>query len=522
MAAKRVGIMDIRQLLQLKIKGQSNRRVEEIIGIHRNSVNTYVRLFKASGKSFGDLLALSDKDLLELFPSSGTIDKQRYEDLSSDFDYFRKELKKPGCTRQKLWEEYLLKCPEGYGYTQFNEHLNRWLHRVKGSGKLEHKAGDKLLVDYTGQKPSYVNKETGELIEVEVMVAILPCSQYTFVEASPSQKLEDFIGSMNSCLDYLGGVPQVIVPDNLKSAVTKGSKYAPILNKTFKDFALHYNCAINPTRTHSPQDKAMVEGAVKIVYQRIFYPLSKMTFFSLEDMNKEIRKLRIAYNDYLLSHLKVSRLQQFQTIEQSFLAPLPKDNYEIKTYKKATVQKMGYVFVSSDRHYYSVPFRYIGKKVEVSFDRQTVEIHYNRERIATHKRDYRSGKYSTIKDHLSSSHNFYRNWSPEYFQQLARPHGSQVEAYIKDLIEQAAYPEVAYKQCLGIIALAKTYGNHRLNKACKRGFSFHQLGYHIIKKILENKMDQVAESTEEQQSNIPEHQNIRGSQYFLDLLNQLN
>jgi transposase len=249
MAAKRVGIMDIRQLLQLKIKGKSNRRVEEIIGIHRNSVNTYVRLFKASGKSYRDLLELSDKDLSELFPSSGTIDKQRYEDLSSDFDYFRKELKKPGCTRQKLWKEYLFKCPEGYGYTQFNEHLNRWLHRVKGSGKLEHKAGDKLLVDYTGQKPSYVNKETGELIEVEVIVAILPCSQYTFVEASPSQKLEDFIGSMNSCLDYLGGVPQVIVPDNLKSAVTKGSKYAPILNKTFKDFALHM---VAPSIPHGP------------------------------------------------------------------------------------------------------------------------------------------------------------------------------------------------------------------------------------------------------------------------------
>ena len=182
----------------------------------------------------------------DLFPGLGTIDNPKYGALSVYFNYFLQELKKPGCTRQVLWKEYLEKHPQGYAYTQFNEHYNRWAGQVKASGKLDHKAGDKVYVDYTGKKLSYVNKETGELIEVEVFVGILPCSGYTLVEAGPSQKLEDFIGSMNNCLRYFGGSPNAIVPDNLKSAVSKGSKYEPVLNKTFKDFALRYGSAVNP------------------------------------------------------------------------------------------------------------------------------------------------------------------------------------------------------------------------------------------------------------------------------------
>lgn len=514
MAAKRIDIMDIRQLLQLKNKGLSNRKTAKTIGLHRNSVNHYVRLFKASGKSYESLLLIPDQGLLELFPTPGTTDKNKYEDLSSYFSYFHSELKKPGCTRQVLWNEYLCKHPQGYGYTQFNVHFNRWLKQVKASGKLEHKAGDKAYIDYSGKKLSYVDKATGEVIEVEVFVGILPCSGYTFVEASPSQKLEDFIGSMNNCLQYFGGVPQAIVPDNLKSAVSKGSKYEPILNKTFKDFALHYDCAINPTRTYSPQDKALVEGAVKLVYQRIFYPLSKMTFFSLTDLNQEISRLLQAYNDYLLTHLKVSRQQQFLTIEKDFLSALPTQKYELKHYKRATVQKMGYIFLSHNKNYYSVPYRFIGKKVEVSYNQQTVEIHYKKERIATHQRSFRSGHYVTIKEHLSSSHNFYNNWSPTFFEKMAHPYGIAVVEYVKALIEQAAYPEVAYKQCLGIIALSKTYEKSRLNNACKRGLTFHRYSYHIIKNILENKMDIQQPVTLFTNNEITQHENIRGGTYY--------
>lgn len=513
MAFNRIKIMDLRQLLQLKTKGLSNRKSSLLIGIHRNSINSYVQLFKSTGKSYKDLLALSDKELSELFPLPKTIDKRRYEVLSKKFEYYRDELKKPGCTRQVLWKDYLDKHPDGYGYTQFNEHFNRWLKPFKGSGKLNHIAGDKVYIDYTGKKLSYIDKKTGDVVEVEVFVGVLPCSNYTFVEATPSQKLKDFVGSMNNCLRYFGGVPKAIVPDNLKSAVTKGSKYAPILNKTFKDFALHYGSVINPTRSYSPQDKALVEGAVKLVYQRIFYPLSKMTFFSLLDLNKEIKRLLEEYNNQLMTNIQLSRKQQFLSLEASYLSPLAPNNYEIKYYKKSKVQKMGYIFLSADKHYYSVPYRYIGKKVEVSYNSQSVDIQYNRERIAIHKRNFQPGQYTTIKDHLSSSHKFYSDWSPEFFQKLARPHGVSVSEYIQRLIESRNYPEVAYKQCLGLLKLGNEYGKERLNNACKRGLTNNRYGFYIIKNILKNNMDKL-EQDEQPNPEIKAHRNIRGASYY--------
>jgi len=477
MAFKRIEIMDIRQIIQLKLQGFSNRKAAQILGIHRNSINEYVRLLKTSSISYEELLKLSDKELSLLFPLKSTLDHKRYEQLNTYYSYFQSELKKPGCTRQTLWREYLQKHPDGYGYTQFNQHFNSWLYRVKASGKFIHKAGDKMYVDYTGKKLSYIDKTSGEVIEVEVFVGILPCSHYTFVEASLSQKREDFIGSMNRCLRYFGGVPKAIIPDNLKSAVTKSSKYEPVLNKTFKEFALHYGSVINPARSYSPQDKALVEGAVKLVYQRIFYPMSKMQFFSLQELNNQVSLKLKEYNEYLMSQSQVSRQEQFLQIEQDYLSPLPSQNYELCYYKSVKVQKMGYVYL--------------------------------------YRRSYRAGHYTTIREHLSSSHKFYSDWSPNYFEKLAKPLGDCVVLYVQALIKQYTYPEVGYKQCLGIIALKKTFSTTRINNACKRGLTFHRYGYRIIKNILENNMDfeQQASSTESD-LDIQPHENIRGAQYY--------
>jgi len=513
MAANRLEIMDIRQLLQLKTQGFSNRKIGKIIGVHRNSINEYVRLFNASKESYEALLKHTDEELLVLFPIKGSIDKLRYEELSGYFPYFLKELFKPGCTRQTLWREYLYKHPEGYSYTQFNHHFNQYLNRVKASGKLIHKAGEQLYIDYTGKKLHYTDPSTGEVISVEVFVGVLPCSGYTFVQASPSQKREDFIDCLNNCLSFLGGVPRVIVPDNLKAAVSKASKYEPVLNKTFKAFALHYGCAINPTRAYSPKDKALVEGAVKLVYQRIFYPLSKMDFFSLREINEQVHKQLQVYNDYLLSHIQVSRRQQFQTLESDFLQALPNQAYQLRYYKVAKVQKMGYIFLSSSKNYYSVPYRYIGKKVQVQYNQNTVEVYYQTERLASHLRSFKAGHYVTIPEHLSSQHQFYNDWNPDYFKKLAAPLGESVQDYVTALIDQAAYPEIGYKQCLGIIALAKTYSKQRLNNACKRGLGFHRYGYRTIKNILENKMD-LLEQTQRHPRSVPDHENIRGAEYY--------
>lgn len=512
MARKRVDFMKLKQLLLLKEQGKSNRGCERELGIHRNTVNYYVHHFESSGLSYQKLLLMDEASLKELFPHQPNYDQQRYKSLSSYFTYFQKEFKKPGCTREVLWKEYLEKHPDGYRYSQFNKHYNRWLNKVKISGKLVHIAGDKMYVDYTGKKLSIVNKKTGEVEELEVFVAILPSSQYTYVEASRSQKKEDFIGSMNRALAFFEGVPKSIVTDNLRSAVSKSSKYEAVLNKSLRDLALHYQTTINPTRAYSPQDKALVEGAVKLVYQRIYYALSKMTFFNIADINAAIREKLVEYNNYEMSRIESSRKEQFIEIEKPFLGVLPANIYELKEYRKAKVQKMGFIYLSQDKNYYSVPYRYIGQQVEVQYNTDTVEVYYQSNRIALHKRSYRKGAYIKQNDHLSSSHKFYQDWSPDYFKNLAAPIGSHVQAYVSKLLDQGSYPEVAYKQCLGIIHLKKDY-SERLNDACQMALDLPRYGYHIIKNILLNKMD-IKNKDSQDEHHIKKHKNIRGSDFY--------
>lgn len=513
MAAKKVDIMNLRQLILLKSKGESNRSCEKLLGIHRNTINYYVRLFGCSGLSYEELLGQDDKSLNELFVESAVVDVDRYKVLSGYFTYFEKELTKPGCTRQTLWQEYLQKHPDGYGHSQFNEHFARWRDKIKSSGKLLHKAGDKLYIDYAGKKLHLTNKRTGEITEVEVFVGILPASHYTYVEASKSQKKEYFICSVNRCLHYFGGVPRSLVTDNLKSAVSKSSKYEPILNKSLRALAVHYQTTINPTRAFSPQDKALVEGAVKLVYQRIFYPLSKITFFSLEELNRAIWEKLEVYNDYLMKQLEASRRQQFLDIEKPYLSPLPSQPYEIREYKKAKVQKMGFVYLNEDKNYYSVPYRYIGVTVEVQYNSDEVEVYYKLQRIATHKRNYRKGAYTSKEEHLSSSHKFYQGWSPDFFLSWAGKSGAHVEAYVGKLLQQADYPEIAYKQCLGVINLKAFHTDQRLDNACRMALNQPRYGYHIIKNILENKMD-LKDTSQATRTHIGEHNNIRGAEFY--------
>ncbi len=384
MAATQIDIMKIKQLLLLKSKNLSNRKIASEVGIDRNTVNEYVRRLLSSGLSYQELLNFEEKDLQDLFPSKEAMDKERFASLLGLFPGYVNELKKPGCTRQHLWNRYKQEHVDNYSYSQFCQLFGDWLDSKKVSGKLHHIAGEKLYIDYAGKKLQIVDKETGEIKDVEVFVAVLPASNYTYVEASYDQTRESLVKSVGNCLVYFGGVTLAIVPDNLKSAVTKASKYEPVINKTFRDMGQHYGCVINPTRTYSPQDKALVESAVNLVYQRIYYHLSNMTFFSLSDLNNQIHILLEKYNRYKMQTSGISRLKQFIEIEKEHLSVLPNEPYLIKNYNRAKVQKMGYIYLSEQKNYYSVPYRYIGKHVEVQHTMDTVEIFYNKERLATH------------------------------------------------------------------------------------------------------------------------------------------
>src|SRR5690554_453747 len=510
--ANKLDPMDLKQIISLHKDGLSNRQIGELLGISRNTVNSYMKQIRGSDHSLDELLAMDSGTLEELFTAHTTIKNDRYDQLMGYFDRINLQRNHPGFTFSYHYLEYRQEVSNPYSYTQFMEHYHRKYSIPEGSMKLDHEAGKEIYIDFAGKKLYIIDKETGELVPVEVFIAILPNSQYTYVEACMSQKREDLVSCMANALSFFGGVPKAIVSDNLKSAVTRASKYEPDINRTFKDFARHYGCVINPTRSYSPQDKALVENAVHLSYQRIYYPMRNMNFFSLADLNREIKKLLDGYNNLLFQRRQASRRELFQSVERSYLKPLPQTHYQIKDYRRAKVQKMGYIYFSPDKNYYSVPYRYKGQHTLIHYTKSIVEVYYNRQRIALHKRNPVMGKYNSIEDHLSSTHKAYSDWSPEYFKDKASRHGENVLAIVNNILEECDYPEVGYKRIMGIIQLHRDYGSQRLNDACHRALIAGINSYKRIGNILKNNLDKVPISIEKDDTpHIPRHANIRGS-----------
>ncbi|MDZ7848662.1 MAG: IS21 family transposase [Owenweeksia sp.] len=515
--ANKLDPMDLKQIISLHLDGLSNRKTADLLGINRNTVNEYMQLFKTCGHPLEELRELENHRLKELFPACTTIDNGRYNRLMQYFEKLNQARGHPGFTFLYHYQEYQQQEVDAYSYTQFMEHYHRKFGEVKGSVKLEHEAGKEVFIDFAGKKLYLTDKDTGEQVPAEVFLAILPCSQYTYVEACMSQKREDLIRCMGHSLSYFGGAPKAIVSDNLKSAVTRASKYEPDINRSFKDFARHYHCVVNPTRSYAPQDKALVENAVHLAYQRIYYPLREMTFFSLADLNREIHRLLERYNDQLFQRKEASRKELFQSVERQYLKPLPSAPYELKDYRRAKVQKMGYVYFSPDKNYYSVPYRYIGKSTQIHYTQSMVEVYYNHERIALHPRSRARGSYITNKEHLSSTHKAYAQWSPEYFKKLAGKHGKHVEALVSGILSNGDYPEINYKRAMGLIQLQKTYGAERVDNACERALQAGIFSYQRVKNILKNNLDQVETDHRElnsSQSHIPRHANTRGASHY--------
>lgn len=471
--------MDLKQIITLHLDGASNRRIGSVLGISRNTVNTYMQLFAASDYSLEELLRFDTAALSELFSSHTTLDTQRHNELMLYFEGVNKARNHPGFTFLHHYQQYVEQAREPYSYTQFLEHYRRKYPKEKGSMKLDHVAGQEMFVDFAGNKLHITDRETGELIPMEVFIAILPCSHYTYVQACKSQKRGELIACCANALRFFGGVPQAIIADNLKSAVKRASKYEADINRSFKDFARHYSCVINPTRVYSPQDKALVENAVHLAYQRIYYPMREMVFFSLADLNREIGILLGRYNNLLLQRKESSRTELFQSVERQYLKPLPGTPYELKDYRRAKVQKMGYVYFSPDKSYYSVPYRYKGKETLIHYTKSRVEVFHNQQRIALHRRGPAKGSYITDKDHLSSTHRFYSDWSPEFFKRKAAPHGEHVLECVEKILAAQDYPEVGYKRALGVIQLHRAYGSGRLNDACKRALDTDACSYNV-------------------------------------------
>jgi transposase/predicted XRE-type DNA-binding protein len=505
----------IRETIRLHQEaGLSNRQIARTLGISRPSVSQYLTDYRSSGLSYSAIAAMSDDELVGMLEGVKIELSERYQDLSARFEYFVKELKRTGVTLDLLWHEYKREKPGGYNRTQFCHHFQVWRETdPELTMHLEHKAGDKMFVDYPGKKMMVYDRRTGEGREVELLVAILGASQLTYAEATESQRKEDWIKANGHALRYFGGVTQAIVPDCLKSAVDKTDKYEPDINPEYADFARYHDTVILPARPATPKDKALAENAVKLVYQRVFAPLRDRIFYSLEEVNEAIGERLEVHNHTPFQRMKICRWELFEQTERHALKPLRPEAYELRRFLDLKVQFNYHIYFSPDKHYYSVPWRYSAKRVTVIYTTSSVEIYHKNIRIALHLRDYSANRYTTTKEHMPPHHLFYDSWSPQKMIGWAEAIGPQVKAMIEAVLESRPYPEQAYKACLGILNLARKYGKERLNEACARGLEYRCYSYRSVRNILENNLDKLRDRQSNQQE-LPLHENIRGTEYF--------
>jgi transposase len=422
--------------------------------------------------------------------------------------------KKKGVTREFFWNEYILKYPDGYRLTQFKELYRAWSKRVNSVLHIDHKAGDKMYVDFAGKTLPYVDTETGEILQAEIFVSILGASQLTYVEAVASQQTEDFILGCENSLYYFGGAPCGIVPDNLKAAVIKSDKYEPILNEVFRDFVHHYNITALPAGPYRPTHKALVEGAVKLIYSSVYTHIKEDVTYTLKELNKAIWNALEEHNNRLMKGRPYSRRQMYNEIECNALQELPGIRYELKRRKTVTVQKNNHVCLHEDKHYYSVPFKYIGRKVTVQYNQSDVEIIYKYDCIARHTRNRRPYSYTTVSDHLASNHQYRTDWNPETFLSRAKEVGPSTQKYLSIILEKAQHAEQSFKSCQGILSYASRAGKDRLEKACERAIYYQDYSYRTIRIILEENHDMLPLDNECDKLSMPEHENIRGGVYY--------
>jgi len=513
MAGKPKRMSQIKQLLRLQSEGYQIKSISRELGISKNTVKTYLNKLSLLKYSIESLLLMDDPVLEAVFHAGNPAYKDsRFEKLKERLDYYEKELRRKGVTKRLLWEEYRAETPDGYSHTQFCYHLSQHLQNKNPSLKLEHQPGEKLFVDFAGKKLSYIDKETGELIECQVFVACLPYSDYSFCIAVRSQKIEDFLYGLQSCLKSLGGVPKLLVPDNLKSAITKTDRYEPSINQALEDFANHYNMTVLPARARHPKDKALVENQVKIIYSRVYAKLRNLQFFSLQDLNQAISEKIKDHNQTRMQQKDYCREECFLSQEKSLLADLPKEDFELKYYREYLVSKNNHIYLSQDKHYYSVPHQHIGQKAKVIYTRSLVRIYIGGEPVAVHARDYRHGKYTTDKEHLCSTHRHYLDRSPEYYKDRARVIDNQLYQLVEKVFEQNKYPEQLYRTCDGLFSLQRKTEREIFHKAVAKSLEYKNYTYGFLLNIIQNKMyepDQVQLALP-----LPEHSNIRGKNYY--------
>ena len=509
MARKRLSMRKIKEVFRLNHAGISNRAIAKACSIGRETVREYLLRASEAGLSWPLPAELTD-DVLEsmLFPSAIKIGKKR---SCPDWVLIHKDLRKKGVTRKLLWVEHKDEDPDFYSYSQFCELYKGWSGKLTPMMRLNHKAGEKLFVDYAGLTMAYTNPSTGEEKKAYIFVATLGASSRNYVEAQDSQALNSWIGGHVRAFAYFGGVTEILVPDNLKTGVTSPCFYEPDLNPTYQEMSKHYTTAVIPTRVRHPKDKAKVESGVQVVEYWVIAPLRNRQFFSLTEINQAVKVKLEELNARKMLHLQKSRNELFEELDKPALQPLPEKPFEMAEWKRA---KVGIDYhVVFNKHYYSVPYTLIQKNVDIRATDNITEVFYKSKRVASHKRDDTPGRYSTHPEHMPESHRQYADSNPERFIRWAEKSGSETAQMVKTILSSRRHRQQGYRASLGLMRLETRYGKERLEAACKRALGFGLHSYKGVRNILEAGLDKVAlDKPVITESKI--HANIRGTKYY--------
>jgi len=513
-AKRRLSVRKIKEVLRLHYeKGFSTRQIAKSLRVGRSTVQDYLDRSQRAELDWS-LAADLDETSLEhrLYPPVPCVTQEKRQMPSMEYLY--QELKRKGVTLQLLWHEYKEANPDGYQYSRFCYHYQQWVQKLDLCLRQEYRAGEKLFVDYAGQTMEITDPETGEIQEIQIFVATLGASNYTFAEATLSQELSSWVQSHVHAFEFFGGVPEILVPDNLKSAVTRPCRYEPDLNATYRELSEHYGTVIIPARVAKAKDKAKVESGVLQVEHWVLAPLRNRTFFSLSELKEAIAEKLEALNNRPFQKLESTRRILFETLEKTVLKPLPVHPYVYAEWKSARVNIDYHIEV--DHHYYSVPYQLVHEKLDVRFTDTSVEVLFKGRRITSHPRSYRKGAHTTLREHMPKSHQKYLEWTPSRLVRWAGQIGPHTQNLVACIIENRPHPEQGYRSCLGLLRLGKTYSPERLEAACARALQMKAYSYKNVESILKKGLDRQPLVSASSQTPLPllEHANLRGKEYY--------
>lgn len=504
----------VKEILRQKwVLGRSHREVAQSAGVSLGTVSAAVTRAQATGLTeWVAVEGMAEAELEERLYGPKTVGAE--DRPVPDCAWIHIERKRPGVTLELLHLEYLEKHPDGYRYTQFCEYYRQWAKRRRVTMRQVHRAGEKLFVDYAGMRPVIVDPGTGEIAEVELFVAVLGASNYTYAEATRTQQGPDFIASQTRAVEYFGGVTALVVPDQLRPGVKTPCRYEPEVQWTYEEWARHYGTAVLPARPGHPRDKAKVEAGVLVAERWILARLRNETFHSLGALNSRIAELRENLNGRRMRLYGVSRRELFERLDRPALRSLPAERFVYAQWKTARVNIDYHVVL--ENHFYSVPFALVHEQVETRLTASTVEIFHRGQRVASHLRSHARGQHTTVSEHMPKAHQKHAEWTPTRLVHWAESVGPETAALVAAILAERPHPEQGYRSCLGILRLERRYGKERLEAAAARGLRFRARSYRNLDSILRRGLDRLPlpEKPEPELPLVLDHENIRGGDYY--------